>query len=142
MLFWEVMPGPRKKRGVPAHRRYHAHKLMLDMIFYRWPPAVISLGPPSSNDEPFEWVVLMRTAVFELGRSLKVPVTLFDDDAALAHGLGAIELGARGNGLKALVQKQMPTFGSNKRRVILATATAMAGATQVRNTMSIGENGQ
>lgn len=133
MLYWEVMPGPRKKRGVPPHRRYHAHKLMLDIIFYRWPPAVIALGPPSSDEEKLEWVVLMRTAVFELGRSLKVPVVLFDTDDAIATGLGVVDLHTRGSGLKALVQKQLPDFGSNKKRLILATATAIAGARQARD---------
>ena len=138
MLFHEVMPGPRKRRDVPAHRRYKAHKLMLDIIFYRWPPTVIALGPRSSEEEPLEWVVLMRTAMFELGRSLRVPVVLFDTDEAVARGLGAHDLG-RGNGLKSLVRKQMGSFTSNKRRVILATATAMAGATQIQNTLSIKE---
>ena len=140
MLYWEVMPGPRKKRGVLPHRRYHAHKLMLDMIFDRWPPAVISLGPPSSKDEAIEWIVLMRTGVVELGRSLKIPVMIFDTDVALASALGVADLHSRGNGLKALVHKALPDFGSNKKRVILATATAMAGAHQARDTLSREEN--
>jgi hypothetical protein len=42
----------------------------------------------------------------------------------------------RPSGLKTLIRKQMPDFNSNKRRVILATATAMAGAIQVRSSMS------
>jgi hypothetical protein len=135
LVWWEVMPGPRKKRAVPYQRRYHAHKLMLDIIFDRWPPAVISIGPPSSEDEPLEWVVFMRTAMFELGRSLRVPVQLFDTDRDVASGLGACDL-SRGNGLKTLIRKQLPNFTSNKPRVILSTATAMAGAAQLQHSMS------
>jgi hypothetical protein len=129
--WWEVMPGPRKRRGVTHQRRYRAHKLMFDIIFDRWPPAVISIGPRSTDDEPLEWVMFMRAAMFELGKSLRVPVTLFDDDRALALGLGA-EAGARGSGLKTLVRRRLPEFCSNKRRVILATATAIAGASRIQ----------
>ncbi len=127
----EVMSGPRKRRDVPHQRRYHAHKLMLDIFFDRWPPGVIALGPPSEKTEPIEWIVFMRSAVFELGKSLRVPVVLFDTDAALSRALGAAE-GRGGTGLKALIRREMPRFSSNKRRVILSTATAMAGATQFR----------
>lgn len=105
---------------------------MLDMVFDRWPPAVIGLGPPSTGDEPTEWVVFMRTAVFELGKSLRVPVELFDDDQALAIGLGGTgKSSGRGVGLKSLVQGRLPEFRSNKRRLILATAAAMAGGDRV-----------
>lgn len=135
VLWYEVMPGPRKKRNVPHPRRYHAHRLMLDQIFDRWPPAIISLGPPSADDEPLLWVSFMRMGVFELGKSLRVPVQLFDTDDAIARGLGAEDVG-RGSGLKTLIRKQLPHFSSNKRRVILSTATAMAGATVIRNSMS------
>ena len=135
LLYWEVMPGPRKRRAVPPGRRYHAHRLMLSMIFERWPPAVIGLGPPSSDEEPMEWVAFMRTGLFEMGRFTGVPVVLFDTDDHLLTGLGEPELGRR-NGLKTLIRRQLPTFSSNKKRVILATATAMAGATRVRNTLS------
>ncbi len=133
VIWCEVMPGPRKRRDVTAIRRYHAHKLMFDIIFDRWPPTVISLGPPSEKDEPLEWVVLMRTAMFELGKSLRVPVQLYDTDSAIARGLGSTNGRGSGSGLKTLIQQQMPDFTSNKRRVILSTATAMAGALQIRN---------
>lgn len=132
MIWWEVMPGPRKRRSVTHQRRLRAHKLMFDIIFDRWPPAVISLGPPSTDDEPLEWVMFMRAAMFELGKSLRVPVTLFDSNSALAIGLGA-ELGTRGSGLKTLVRQRLPEFHSNKRRVVLATATAIAGAARVQS---------
>ena len=124
----EVLSGPRKRRGVSHGRRYHAHRLMLEQYFSRWPPGVIALGPPSEKSEPIEWIVFMRSAVFELGKSLRVPVELFDTDEAVARSLGA----SGGTGLKALIRRQMPEFSSNKRRVILSTATAMAGATRLR----------
>ena len=133
LLWWEVMPGPRKRRNVSASRRYHAHKLMLDMIFDRWPPTVIALGPRSTDDEPIEWVTFMRTAIFSLGQAIRVPVVLFDTDLQIALGMGVEDTS---RGLKTLVRQQMPTFNSNKRRVIVATAAAIAGATQVRNTLS------
>lgn len=131
-LWSEVMSGPRKRRDVPHQRRYKAHKLMLDMFFDRWPPGVIALGPPSEKTEPLEWIVFMRSAMFELGKSLRVPVVLFDTDAAVARALGAVE-GRGGTGLKSLIRREMPRFSSNKRRVILSTATAMAGAMQQRS---------
>lgn len=131
VLWWEVMPGPRKKRKVSPMRRYHAHKLMFDIIFDRWPPAVIAVGPPSAPTEPLEWVVLMRTAMVELGRSLRVPTVIFDTDRDVGRALGARDL-SRGNGLKSLVKRQIESFSSNKPRVVLATATAMAGARYIQ----------
>ncbi len=131
MLGWEVMPGPRKKRDVSQWRRYKAHRRMFEAIFDRWPPSVIGLGPPSTADEPPEWVIFMRTAVLELGKYVGIPVVLFDTDKHLVRVLSA-EAGYASLGLKTLVQKQMPGFVSNKRRVILATATALAGAAHLR----------
>jgi hypothetical protein len=104
---------------------------MLDIFFDRWPPGVIALGPPSDKQEPIEWIIFMRTAIFELGKSLQVPVLLFDSDEAIARTLGARTRG-RGSGLKALIRRKMPGFGSNKRRVILSTATALAGVAQYK----------
>jgi len=77
----------------------------------------------------------MRAAIFEVGKWRRIPVTLFDTDERLATGLGADRFG-RGSGLKTLLKKQLPDFSSNKPRIILATATAMAGAIQVRNSLS------
>jgi hypothetical protein len=136
VLWWEVMPGPRKRRKVSHYRRYKAHRLMLSIIFDRWPPTVIALGPPSTDDEPIEWVVFMRSAIFELGGYLGVPVELFDTDEKIAEGLGAEDCG-RGNGLKSLVRRRISTFNSNKRRVILATATALAGANRLESSLSV-----
>ena len=135
MLCYEVMPGPRKKRGVSHYRRYNAHRLILSTLFERWPPTVIGLGPPSTDDEPLEWVVFMRTAIFEVGRMLRVPVELFDTDERMGLVLGSPDL-RRGNGLKSLIRRQLPEFKSNKKRVIMATAAAMAGAIQVSSTLS------
>ena len=131
----EVMPGPRKKRGVSHWRRYNAHRLILSTVFERWPPTVISLGPPSTDDEPPEWVAFMRTAIFGVGQMLRVPVLLFDTDQRIGLALGSPDL-RRGNGLKSLIRRQLPTFDSNKKRVVMATAAAMAGAFQVANTLS------
>lgn len=136
VLGWEVMPGPRKKRDVSHYRRYKAHRLMFEAIFLRWPPTIIGLGPPSTADEPIEWVTFMRTAVFELGKAVGIPVVLFDTDEHLSRAL-ALESGRASVGLKTLVQKQMPRFKSNKRRVILATATALAGAAHLRARQSM-----
>lgn len=108
---------------------------MLSAIFDRWPPAVIALGPPSTDDEPLEWVVFMRAGLFEIGKYLRIPVVLFDTDEKIAEGLGAEGVG-RGNGLKTLIRKRMASFNSNKRRVILSTATAMAGAVRVQESLS------
>lgn len=132
VVWCEVMPGPRKRRGVTLIRRYRAHRLMFDIIFDRWPPSVIALGPPSAPEEPLESIVLMRTAMFELGRSLRVPVVLFDRAEDVGRGLGACDL-SRGNGLKSLVRRRIESFSSNKKRVVLATATAMAGALKITN---------
>lgn len=130
IAYREVMTGPRKKRDVSHYRRYHAHKLMFEIIFDRWPPVVIALGPPSGDDEPLEWVAFMRGMVFELGKSIGVPVVLFDDDQALGRALGVQTL-TRGNGLKKLIKKQIRSFRSEKVRVIRSTASAMAGARQM-----------
>jgi hypothetical protein len=78
----------------------------------------------------------MRAAIFEVGKWRRIPVALFDTDERLALSLGADGRAVRGSGLKTLIRKQMPGFSSNKPRIILATATAMAGAIQVRNTLS------
>lgn len=128
VLWSEVLSGPRKKRGVSHHRRYRSHKLMFEAFFDRWPPAVIALGPPSTNTEPIEWVIFMRTAMFELGKSLNVPVLVYEDDKALVRELGDPTQRA---GLKTILRSKLPEFTSNKRRTILSTATAMAGAVKI-----------
>lgn len=124
----EVMAGPRKRRGVPHQRCYRAHRLIFDVIFERWPPGVIALGPPSEKDEPIEWVIFMRSAMFELGKSLNVPVQLYDHESSILRTLNRPD---ERSGLKTLIKRQLPEFRSNKRRIILSTATAMAGARQV-----------
>lgn len=128
VLWSEVLSGPRQKRGVSHHRRYRSHRLMFEAFFDRWPPAVIALGPPSTNDEPLEWIVFMRTAMFELGKSINVPVLVYEDDKALVRQLGDPLARA---GLKTLLKSRLPEFSSNKRRTILSTATAMAGAVKM-----------
>ncbi len=127
-LWHEVLSGPRKKRGVSHHRRYNAHRLMFEIFFDRWPPAVIALGPPGSRNEPLEWIVFMRTAIFELGKGVGVPVLCYEDDASIARVLAPEE---PRTGLKILIQRRLPDFGSNKRRTILSTASAMAGAVKI-----------
>lgn len=100
---------------------------MFEILFDRWPPGVIALGPPSSTEEPLEWIVFMRTAMFELGKSVNVPVVLYDSNDSIARALG----GVRGRGgLRSLIKKHCPAFSSNKPRTILSTATAIAGAVQ------------
>lgn len=136
VVWSEVLSGPRKKRGVSHHRRYNAHRLMFEAFFDRWPPTVIALGPPGSSTEPLEWIVFMRTAMFELGKSVGVPVLCYEDDAALAQVLGP---DAPRAGLKTLIQRRLPVFASNKRRTILSTAAAMAGAVKIAPNLPSGK---
>jgi len=131
-LWSEVLSGPRQKRGVSHHRRYKAHRLMFEIFFDRWPPAVIALGPPAAKDEPLEWVIFMRTAMFELGKSVGVPVICFEDDASIARALAP---DAPRAGLKGLIRQNLPGFASNKRRTILSTGSAMAGAVKIASTL-------
>ncbi len=123
----EVLPGPRKDRDVSNAKRYKAHRLMFEILFERWPPGVIALGPPVDPREPIEWIVFMRTAMFELGKGINVPILLFDDESAIARALGS---GGARIGLKRLIKRYCPAFNSNKRRNVISTAAAVAGAVQ------------
>lgn len=125
-LHTEVLPGPRKDRLISNYKRYYAHRLMFEILFERWPPAVIALGPPADPREPLEWVVFMRTAMFELGKGINVPVLLYDSDAAIVETLG----GVGRVGLKTMIKRYCPSFSSNKPRNIRSTAAAIAGAVQ------------
>jgi len=128
---FEVMPGPRKKCNEP-HRRYKAHRLMFEIIFDRWPPAVIGLGPPANAKEPLEWIAFMRAAVFEMCKPLQLPVVLFDTDQHLKQCLGAPSPRG-GPSLKKLLQRELPSFRSDKQSMIRATASAIGGAVYIRN---------
>ena len=132
VLHFEVLQGPRKKRDVPQHKRYRAHMLMFEAFFDRWPPGVIALGPPASPSEPIEWIIFMRTAMFELGKSVGVPVLCYEDAGSIARALG-IQSHTR-TGLRELIQQRLPMFTSNKPRNILSMASAMAGAAKIEAT--------
>lgn len=116
-----------RMEGVSPYKRFHALRLVLSVVLERDPPAVIALGPPSVKAEPLEWVMFMRASILEMGKWSGVPVLIFDTEDDVARALGA-ESAGRGSGLKTLLRKKLGHFASNERRVILATATSLAGA--------------
>lgn len=111
--------------AVDAARRIHAHRLILDVVLARNPPAVMVLGPQAEPSEPPEHVAVVRLGLMALGQAFNVRVVDLHDHAALYAALGI-------DGAKALapcLRESVSGPGAvvRDRRILFATAAAVAG---------------
>lgn len=111
--------------AMDAARRIHAHRLILDVVLQRNPPAVMVLGPQADAAEPPEHVAVVRLGLMALGQAFRIEVIDLHDLDALHEALGVD--GPKGVAplLRTLVKG--PSAAPRDRRLLLATAAAVAG---------------
>jgi hypothetical protein len=111
--------------ALDAARRIHAHRLILDVVLARNPPAVIVLGPQAEPSEPLEHVAVVRLGMMALGQAFKIEVIDLNDHEALYDALGIDGSKALAPCLRAAVAG--PAAAPRDRRILFATAAAVAG---------------
>ena len=111
--------------------------MIMGVVFDRDPPAVLALGPPLDPEEPGRNVDSVRTVLLSLAMGLRARVVSFDTEEDIREALTVhygddMTVGARGLG-KAVRCSLATALPSKNRRVLLATATALAGAFQIKD---------
>lgn len=111
--------------AIDAARRIHSHRLILDVVLQRNPPAVMVLGPQAESSEPPEHVAVIRLGLMALGQAFKVEVIDLHDVAALYAALGIENVKGLAPCLRAAVAGPAVV---RDRRILFATAAAVAGS--------------
>jgi len=109
--------------------RCNAHRLILTVILERHPPTVLALGPPVERGEPPEFVTEMRLMMRSIAALIRVPVVEYSEEESVITALdfGAARSRAKRR-LNGLVAHHLGMRHSTNRRIVLATATALAAA--------------
>lgn len=107
-------------------RRCRAHRLILDVVLSRHPPGIIVIAPPAEPAEPPEHVAVVRLGLMALGQAFRVEVYDLGDPAALYAALGVEASKGIPSRLRSAVAG--PSAVPRDRRILLATAAAVAGA--------------
>lgn len=106
-------------------RRCRAHRLVLDIVLDRHPPAVLAFGPPCDPTEDPANVALVRLALRTIGDLLRIPVYDFGTYDLLQAAFTVDDPRA----VSAYVRRAVNRAPlSRDKRVLLATAAAVAGA--------------
>jgi len=113
------------QNAIDVARRVHAHRLVLDVVLDRNPPAVVVLAPQADPREAPEHIALVRLGLMALGQAFRVPILDLHDPEALYAALG-VE-GSKGVASTLRDAVRGPSAVSRDRRVLLATAAAVAG---------------
>jgi hypothetical protein len=116
------------QNAIDVARRVHAHRLVLDVVLDRNRPAVVVLAPQADPREPPEHIALVRLGLMALGQAFHVPILDLHDPVALYAALGIAGSKAMASTLRSAVRG--PSAVSRDRRVLLATAAAVAGGRQ------------
>lgn len=120
--------GPTPVSDYQISRRSRVHHMLLGIVCERHTPALVVLGPAVRPKEPPEHVqsvrLILRTIAFGFG----VPIIDLPDKTDMLLALGAAERSWRREVSDAL-RVPMP---SHDRRIVLATATAIAGVRRHR----------
>ena len=106
-------------------RRVHAHRLVLDVVLQRNPPAIVVIAPQADLAEPPEHIALVRLGLMAIGQAFNVQVIDLHDPAALYATLGIAGSKGLASTLRSAVRG--PSAVPRDRRVLLATAAAVAG---------------
>jgi len=121
-------------------RSARVHHLIMGTVFDRDPPAVLALGPPLDPEEPSRSVDSVRTVMLALAMGLRARVVQFETEedvrlALRAHYGEDVTVGVRGlrKAVRYALASELPT---KNRRILLAAASALAGAFQVKNELS------
>lgn len=118
-------------------RSARVHHMIMGVVFDRDPPAVLALGPPLDPGEPGRSVEAVHTVLLSLAMGLRARVVSFQTERDVREALSAhygdeMTIGERGL-RKAVRCSLSASLPSKNRRVVLATATALAGAFRVRH---------
>lgn len=122
-LAWEITKSAR------------VHALVMGVVLERQPPAVLSFGP-GIGGEPERHVEAVVTMLTDLGRLFGARIVTFQDEDEIrtelevALGRGQ-RVGIRGirAAVNGMLTERLPT---GNRKVMIATAIALAGARRVR----------
>ena len=115
--------GPLPTSAFQVLRRTHVHHMILGVVCERWTPALVVLGPAVRPKEPPEHVDSVRQLIRIIAVSLSVPVVDLPDKDAMLSALGAEARSWRNHVADGL----RSPMGSQDRRIVLATATGIAG---------------
>lgn len=111
-------------------RRFRAHSLILDVVLDRHPPAIIVLGPPANPHEAPEAIGVVRLALFAIGQTFGVRVLDLGDPKALYAALGVSQSRALTGEFRDGIAGDVVV--PRDKRILVATAAAIAGARMVR----------
>jgi hypothetical protein len=111
--------------AIDVARRVHAHRLVLDVVLSRNPPAVVVLAPQADPRELPEHIALVRLGLMAIGQAFQVQVVDLHDPETLYMALGIDSSKGVASVLRGSVKG--PTAVPRDRRVLLATAAAVAG---------------
>ncbi len=113
------------QNALDVARRVHAHRLVLDIVLARNPPAIVVLAPQADPKEPPEHIALVRLGLMALGQAFQVQILDLHDPETLYATLGI----AGSKGLAGVLRNAVkgPSAVARDRRVLLATAAAVAG---------------
>lgn len=112
---------------IALQRRTHVHHMILGLVFERHTPALVVLGPASKTNEPDEHVNGVRMLLRVIAEGVRVPVIELPDKLDMIAALGADQRSWRRS-----VDDRLREPISHDRRIVLATATALAGLNTFR----------
>lgn len=105
-------------------KRCRVHQLVLSVVFERHLPAVLSIGPPLDRKEPPEHVAAVETLLRAIATGLGLEVHSFGTERDLLNALDPKPTGKQiGRQVNKILDRPLT---SRDRRVVLATATALA----------------
>jgi hypothetical protein len=113
---------------VQLQRRTHVHHMILGLIFERHTPALVVLGPPSKLKEPPEHTQAVRMLLRVIAEGMRVPVVELPEKDEMISALGADQRSWR----RTVDERLRSPMSSHDRRIVLATATAIAGLNTFR----------
>lgn len=115
--------GPTPNNPFHIAKRSHVHHMILGVIAERHTPALFVLGPACRTKEPTEHVESVRLVLRVIAMGIQIPVIDLSDKLEMVRALGADQRSWRSS-VDALLRRPL---GSADRRIVLATATAVAG---------------
>lgn len=113
------------------------HHMIMGVVLDRHPPAALSIGPPLDPKEPTRHVEPVRSLLMSVAMGLRARVVTFETERDLRRSFSRhygedMHVGERGlrRAVRCALASPLPT---KDRRVMLATATALAGAFEIRS---------
>lgn len=115
-------------------RSTRVHRLIMGVVFERDPPAALAIGPAFSPKEPASHVLCVATMLAALAMGLRAHVEQLGDEAKIRAALTDIvgwKVGQRA--MRQVVSESLTEqLPSANRRVVVATAAALAAAGKLR----------